>query len=52
MRVEHYSILIYETLSPFSLFLNGIDEAGESTLSEIVSLYIVFSHLLSIMLVY
>ena len=27
----------------FDTNLNGIDEAGESTLSEIVSLYIVFS---------
>ena len=32
--------------------LNGIHEAGESTLSEIVSLYIVFSHLLTICIVY
>ena len=32
--------------------LNGIDETGESTLSEIVSLYIVFSHLLTISIVY
>ena len=33
-------------------YLNGIDEAGESTLSEIVNLYIVFSHLLTILIVY
>ena len=36
----------------FGVTLNGIHDAGESTLSEIISLYIVFSHLLTILIVY
>ena len=41
-------IIIFIRQHTLYSILKGIDEAGESTLSEIVSLYIVFSHLLII----
>ena len=47
-----YCTVRYKVLGTLCEYLNGIDEAGESTLSEIVSLYIVFSHLLIIVIVY